>query len=211
MRPTRRTRWRATGASDARRRHSFTTSRARTSLPVTSVVDRLALPRPVPRHRGEIGLVVAGVVLERRQQLQVQRVPQAQLDGRAAVGPGIEVRRDRLPVAAFRRGGQAQQVRGRTALPKASNRSAASRWHSSTRPYASGPAPRWPPGRGWSGYRWWRRGGPSCPADGGPVSRSPNSGHAAPRDRCAAPGAGSPRDGPRTAGVGAPFLRQVFR
>ena len=36
-------------------------------------------------------------------------MPQAHLDGRAAVGPGIEVRRDRLPVTALRRGGQAQQ------------------------------------------------------------------------------------------------------
>ena len=76
------------------------------------LVQRIALAGLVPGHGREVGGVVAGVVLERRQQLQVQRMPQAQLHRRAAVGPGIEVRGDGLAVTALGGGGQAQQQTG---------------------------------------------------------------------------------------------------
>ena len=76
------------------------------------LVERRQLARLVPGDVGKIGVVVAGVVLEGAQQLQVQRVPQAQLDGGRAIGAVVKVTEDGPAVAALRRGGQAQQYLG---------------------------------------------------------------------------------------------------
>lgn len=62
-----------------------------------------------PRHLAEVAVVLRRVVLERRQQLLVERVPQAQLDRWTAVRALLEERRDRLPVGPLRRRRQAQQ------------------------------------------------------------------------------------------------------
>ena len=65
--------------------------------------------RRVPRHRREIRLVVASVVLERTQQLQIQCLPKSKLDGRRTIPTVLEVPQNGLPITALGRGRQPQQ------------------------------------------------------------------------------------------------------
>ncbi len=130
------------------------------------VVHRLAFSRPVPRHFREVGGVVAGVVLKRRQQLQVQRMPQPQLDRRAAVWPRIEILRDGWPslrsgvaVSPATRWGERLWRKCQTGRPPGGG------IHPPP-PCASGRRPRWPQDCGWSGCRWWRTNGPSVRVGG---------------------------------------------
>jgi hypothetical protein len=154
------------------------------------VVDRFALARPVPRHRREVGGVVAGVVLERRQQLQVQRMPQAQLDGRAAVGPASKYGVIGCPSLRSGVAVRPSSTRGANGLDEgveAVGGQPVALVHNDGVPVLG--TDGWPPGRGWSRCRWWRRGGPSAVVRGRRSAGRRTRGRAAPRDRCAAPGA----------------------
>ena len=69
------------------------------------VERRSVIPAPAPLDRGEVGLVGEAVVLERRDELLLQRVPQPHLGGEHAV----EVGKKRLAVGALGSGGQPEQ------------------------------------------------------------------------------------------------------
>ena len=73
------------------------------------LVDRLDLTWTVPWNVRKVRLIVAPKILEWRQKLQVKRLPQPKFKRGRAVGPHIEVRRERLPVGAFWSCRQTQQ------------------------------------------------------------------------------------------------------
>src|SRR5690606_32591521 len=91
-------------------------------------VYRRRLTDSVPRHLRKVGVVIACVVLERRQELHVQRVPEPKLHRWLAVWARGEVLRDGLPVRALGccresqelrrlyRGGKAMEAIGRDAV-----------------------------------------------------------------------------------------------
>src|SRR3990167_4733826 len=58
----------------------------------------LLLTNAIPRNGREIRVVVAGVVLKRREKLQVECIPQSQLHCGAAIGSRVKVWRYRLAV-----------------------------------------------------------------------------------------------------------------
>ena len=72
-------------------------------------VDGGRFPRRVPGHRREIRLVVASVVLERTQQLQIQRLPQPKLHGGRTIPAVLEVPQNGLPITTLGCGCQPQQ------------------------------------------------------------------------------------------------------
>ena len=69
-------------------------------------LGRVVAATPPPTDVSQVGAVVDPVVVERRQQVLFERVPQAQLDGDAAAEPAQDVE----PVGPLRRRRQAQQV-----------------------------------------------------------------------------------------------------
>jgi hypothetical protein len=64
-------------------------------------VDGDQFPGLLPGHFREVGIVVAGVILERAQQLLVEGVPESEFDGGRAIRPVVEITQDRLAVTAF--------------------------------------------------------------------------------------------------------------
>ena len=87
--------------------HDEAGPRVRAGVGVGQRLDVVAATAP-PRNLAEVETVVDAEVEERRQVLLVDRVPQPQLGGDAIVEP----LQDRQTVAAFRRGGEAEQLDG---------------------------------------------------------------------------------------------------
>src|SRR5687767_6248824 len=69
----------------------------------------LDLSRAVPRNVGEVRVVVATVILERTEQLQVEGVPKPKLNRGRPIGSVVEIWKDRLSICALGRCGEAEK------------------------------------------------------------------------------------------------------
>ena len=74
------------------------------------LIDCGNLARLSPWNLRKIRVVIAGEILERSQQLLIERMPKAQFNGRRAIRPVIEVAKNWPAVAALRGRGQAKQI-----------------------------------------------------------------------------------------------------